>query len=150
MFLVLNSCQSFDDGPLAVTDTNEDLYKLNSITAPGKQLRVTKANFECCDVKEIHWRDSDFELPDFNLQPFTITSVEVCIITDNETTMFTSDILGKVCQTSAAECQLATSLCWEGEYPEEHPFYDGFEIHIASTELLEAVEASCTITYLLN
>ncbi len=148
--LIYSSCESFQDGPLAVANEQANLLKPGEATHAAKQVKVRKANYEGSQVREIFWDDRDFNLPDFQSQPFTITSVEVCLVSDNETAWLSAEMFGQICSTSAADCQLASVLCWQGEYPEEHPFYNGFNIHVTSTEVLETVEAVCSITYTLH
>ena len=101
-------------------------------------------------VREIYWADSDFNLPDFETQTFTITSAEVCLISANETAVLSAEMFGKTYQSPAPDCRLPSLLSWQGEYPEEHPFYSGFSIHVTSSEVLEAVEAVCVITYFIH
>jgi len=135
---------------LATNNEPGDMPKQGEPGSTHKEVKVTKIVYEGAQVQEIYWADSDFDLPDFQSQTFTITSVEVCIVSDNETANLSAEMFGKKCSTPVSDCQLAAILCWEGEYPEEHPFYDGFDIHVSSTEVLETVEAVCSITYTIH
>lgn len=150
LVLVYSSCESLQDGPLAVNQTESDLFKAEQKSINGNKFKVCKAEFEGCQIGEICWNNKCFNLPDFNSQPFTITSVEICIISDNETANLRTEMFGQTCNSKLSDCQLATTVCWEGEYPEEHPFYGGFDIQISSTEVLETVEAVCSITYTIH
>ncbi len=148
--LILTSCESFQDGPLAVDQTQENFLKPNQEASIDTKFKVCKAEFEGCQIGEICWNNKSFNLPDFKSQPFTITSVEICIISDNETANLCTEMFGQTCNSQLSDCQLATTVCWDGEYPEEHPFYNGFNIQISSSELLENVEAVCSIAYTIH
>ena len=148
--LISSSCESLQNGPLASSDEQGNMLKPGEPISSAKEVKVAKIVYEDTQVQEIYWTDNDFDLPDFQSQTFTITSVEVCIVSDNETANVSAEMFGKKCSTPVSDCQLAAILCWEGEYPEEHPFYDGFDIHVSSTEVLETVEAVCSITYTIH
>ncbi len=147
MVLIFSSCESLQDGPLAVK--NEEGNMLKPLPT-GKQVRVCKAVCEGCNVKEVCWTDKDFNLPDFETQPFTITSVELCLVSSSETANLCAGLFGESYTEAAGDCQLPTTFRWEGEYPEEHPFYDGFSIGVNSDEILADVEAVCSITYVVH
>jgi len=148
--LILTSCESFQDSPLAVDQEQDNLFKPEQEATTETKFKVCKADFEGCQIGKICWNDKCFKLPEFNSQPFTITSVEICIISDNETATLCTEMFGQTCNSQLSDCQLATNVCWEGEYPEEHPFYNGFNIQISSSELLENVEAVCSIAYTIH
>jgi hypothetical protein len=112
--------------------------------------RVAKAVCEGCNLQEVCWQEKDFNLPDFYLTPFTITSAKVRIMTSNQTANLNAKLFDRCYQVSIDDRQLATIISWEGEYPEEHPFYDGFDFQVCSNEVLEDVEAVCTLTYVLH
>jgi len=150
LLFVFSACQSFQDGPLAVENEQDILNKTNKPAAAGKQIKVSKAYYDGSQVSRIYWDDSDFNLPDFEQQTFTITQVEINLVTDNKLTNLCATMFGQTCNATVSDCQLPTSLCWQGEYPEEHPFYNGFSIQIEASDVLDDVEAMCSITYILN
>lgn len=150
LLLVFSACESFQDGPLATDQEQGNLLKPGEPSSTAPKVKVCKTIYEGSQVEEILWDDSHFSLPDFESQAFTIISVEVCLVSENETALLSAKMFGVTCSTVAADCQLPAVLCWQGEYPEEHPFYNGFSIHVTSSEVLEDVEAVCSITYILH
>ena len=150
LFILFSACESFQDGPLAVENGSADVNKPGEPLVLDKRVKVCKAYFEGCNVCKICWTDGDFDLPDFKNQTFTITSAQVSIVTDQPSACLSGEIFGQTCNATVSDCQLPIVLCWQGEYPEEHPFYDGFSIQIDANENLDDVEAVCVITYVIH
>ena len=150
LILFLGSCQQGQDGPMAVDNEDNDFLKAGDPASRGKDVRVAKAVCEGCHLQEVYWSEKDFDLPDFDLNPFTITSVEVRIMTSNETANFNAKLFRDEYRIKADDRQLSTVFSWEGEYPEEHPCYEGFQFKVSSNEVLEDVEAICSVTYTMH
>jgi hypothetical protein len=111
LLLVFAACQSFQDGPLAVENEGDDLFKANTPASAGKQIKVSKAYFEGSHVPRIYWDDRDFDLPDFDQQAFTITQVEINLVTENESANLCATMFGQTFNATVSDCQLPTSLC---------------------------------------